>query len=432
MKKLIPVLLVLILSNLSFAQQLEIFGYFEPQLMDAKVGSENYQMSSNKLRIDLKYQPSDKVTFAANFDYIAYHGKTQWDILKFLPGHVANEAFSLNYLGYEINPYILPFDDRQFLDNAFLKLSFKLADLTLGKQQLSMGAGYVWNPTDVFNQKDVIDPTYEQPGHNAFRLDMPIKNSFGLTAIYAPTDNWHSTDLLLKLKGRLAHFDLSLLAIQKQWKNSDFRVFDLVSTNFYQLESKRLIFGGDIVGELLGIGVWGEFSKTKVTIKDDDYKNYISYWNQYFTHMPGLPIGQMIYPLNLKNNYYELVIGADYTFDFHTYIMAEFYRNTAAKTEYRNYTLNDWMQFLSAETKTITRDQVYLLINHPLTDLIELGCSTIYSFCDKSAALIPMLTYNVFENVDFTLIGNFYLGEPGAAYATNLGNGGLLRARIYF
>ena len=179
--------------QLSFSQNVEIFGYFEPQLMGAKIGSDFYQLNSNKLRIDLQLKASGTVSFGANFDYITYHGKTKWDILEFLPKSVTAEAPTMN-------PYSMPYENKHFLDNAFVKLSFKYTDFTIGKQQLSMGTGYAWNPTDVFNKKDVIDPTYEQPGHNAFRIDLPIKNDFGITAIYAPTEDWKYTDILLKLK----------------------------------------------------------------------------------------------------------------------------------------------------------------------------------------------------------------------------------------
>ena len=44
----------------------------------------------------------------------------------------------------------------------------------------------------------------------------------------------------------------------------------------------------------------------------------------------------------------------------------------------------------------------------------------------------PMLSYNIFENVDLSIFGNVYFGKDGTAYAKNLGNGGVLRARVYF
>ncbi len=97
------ILIVLILPLAVLAQDIEIFGYFEPQLMVAKIKDDFVQMSSNKLRVDLKYQPGEQFTFGANFDYITYHGKTKWDILEYLPENVVNEASQIDFLGYEIN-----------------------------------------------------------------------------------------------------------------------------------------------------------------------------------------------------------------------------------------------------------------------------------------------------------------------------------------
>jgi len=415
-------LLFIVLNPLiSFSQQVEIFGYFEPQLMGAKIGNDFYQLSSNKLRVDLQLKASDNVSFGANLDYITYHGKTQWDILKFLPEAVAAEAPAMI-------PYIMPYENKNFLDNAFVKLSFKYADFTIGKQQLSMGTGYVWNPTDVFNKKDIIDPTYEQPGHNAFRVDLPIKNDFRITAIYAPTEDWKYTDILLKLKGRIfSHFDFSLLGIQKHWNYTDARIFDPIAMNFYQMNTKRHILGADFVGELLGLGVWGEYAYNKVKIDDDEKQAYFNAFASLLS-LSSFPYR----PMQITQDYYELVLGSDYTFDFQTYIMCEYYRNTSAKSDYKRYNFNDWMQYLFAETKSITRDQVYLLVKHPITDLIDIGGSYIISLSDNSSAFIPMVTYNVFENVDLSLFGNYYFGKKGTAYASNLGNGGIFRLRVYF
>ena len=118
------IIFMLILNAKAVCQKLELFGYFEPQLMGAKIKNEFYQLGSNKLRVDFQFKPSDKVAFGANFDYITYYGKTQWNILDFLPQIVTDEASPSSFFGVEFNPYILPFENRQFLDNAYLKLSF--------------------------------------------------------------------------------------------------------------------------------------------------------------------------------------------------------------------------------------------------------------------------------------------------------------------
>ena len=89
--------------------------------------------------------------------------------------------------------YRFSFSDQTFLDNAYVMIRMKYADLIVGKQQISLGTGYVWNPTDIFNIKDILDPTYEQPGHNAIRLDIPIGTKYNLTGIYSPDDTWKNS-----------------------------------------------------------------------------------------------------------------------------------------------------------------------------------------------------------------------------------------------
>ena len=159
------------------------------------------------------------------------------------------------------------------------------------------------------------------------------------------------------------------------------------------------MIGTTTAGELLGLGLWAEYAYNKMEI---------------------------------TKNFYELVIGCDYTFDFQTYIMFEYYRNTLGKTDYKQYTLNNWMRLLTTEQKAISRDQLYGFIQHPATDLMDFGFSAIFSISDKSLALVPMVNYNIFENVELLAYLNFYLGNEGTAYAKNLGNGGILRARVYF
>jgi hypothetical protein len=295
--------------------------------------------------------------------------------------------------------YVLPFSDRHFLDNAYIKIAFKHFDLTVGKQQISLGTGYVWNPMDVFNVKDYLDPTYEQPGHNAIRLDVPLGTSYTLTALFSPDDTWRNSAKLIQLKGRISHFDYSLIAIEKAWRFHDYLQFDYENMNFLELPEKRQLLGVSTAGELLGLGVWAEYAHN---------------WME-----------------NTKD-FYELVVGTDYTFDFQTYVMVEYYRNTLGKTDYEDYNLNDWMRMLAFEQKSISRDQVYAFIQHPATDLLSIGLSSIYSISDNSLALIPTLNYSFSDNVEIFAYLNFNFGKEGKFFAKNMGNGGLIRARVYF
>ena len=369
------------------AQTVSVGGYFEPQLMGISLKNHFYLLQSNKLRVDLNSDVTEKVSFAANFDFIRYNGKTHWNALDYLPESLTKTIPSIFRQAFRFS-----YKDSIFLDNAFVRFSFRYADLTVGRQQISLGTGYAWNPTDVFNMKNLIDPTYEQPGHNAIRLDIPLGTRYTVVALAAPGDDFKTSGKLLRFKGRLGHFDYSLIGIETQWRFTDFR-------RFHSTPETRRLLGADFAGQILGIGVWGEWA---------------SNW------------------MKQNGNFTEAVLGADYTFNNGLYILAEGFHTTLGKKNYQNYTLSDWMQFLMGQKKALARDQVYLFSSYPATDFVTLGFSAVASLSDGSVALIPMVTDNVFENVELTLFGNFYRGKEGTAYASNLGNGGMVRLRVYF
>ncbi len=385
----------LMLTYSSLAQEkVAIFGYFESQITGAEVKSDFFQLYINKLRLDLKSDVSEKISFAANLNYITYHGKKVWNILDFLSTDITStvppEMESL---------YILPFSNQAYLDNAYLRLSFNRFDLTIGKQQISLGTGYVWNPMDVFNIKELIDPTYEQPGHSAVRLDLPLGNVYTLTTLYSPDDTWKNSAKLLQFKGRLSHFDYSFIAIEKVWRFHDYTRIDAETMSFLELPERRRLLGASTAGELFGLGVWAEFAYNWMEFSED---------------------------------FYELVIGADYTFDFQTYAMLEYYRNTLGRTDDEQYTLNDWMRLFTAEQKAISRDQLYLFIQHPVTDFLDLGLQNVYCISDNSLTLAPTFYYSLSQNIDIMAYLNFNFGKEGTVFSRDMGNGGLVRVRVYF
>jgi hypothetical protein len=382
------------LAPLHAQDKVEIFGYFEPQLLGTRLQGSFYQTFTNKLRLDLRSDLSNHITFAGNVNFITYHGKTEWNVLDFLSDDIVST------IPPEMQSfYVLNFEHEIVLDNAWVKLSFKPMDITLGKQQISVGTGYVWNPTDVFNSKDVLDPTYEQPGHTALRLDVPLPAAATLMVLYAPESTWSSSAKQLELKGHVGRFDLSLTAIETMWQTYDYMSFDPQEMNFLALSEKRRLLGGSTAGELLGLGVWAEFAYNWMERPED---------------------------------FYEMVVGGDYTFKSQTYVMCEYYRNTMGKSDFEEYDLNDWMRYFAAEQKAIARDQIYVFVQHPVTDLLYLGLQTLYSISDNSAALVPTFFYSLSDNVEIFAYLNFNLGKEGTAYARKLGDGGLIRLRVYF
>lgn len=370
------------------AQEVEIYGYFEPQYMGLYKDEDYYQLNSNKLRVDLKSKAVENTEFGANLIYLLNFGKKSWNILDFLPERVTYD------IPIELYPlFQFTYRDTFYLDNVYARLSFNRFAITVGKQQISLGTGYFSNPTDVFNVKDALDPTYEQPGHNAVRMDLYLGTRLSLMALYSPIEmDWGNSGELVRMKAGLGHFDFSVLFNEMQYETTDFYTFQT------ERQLRRYI-GLNFVGELLGFGVWGEGAYN--FLKEDD-------------------------------DFYEFIVGADYTFESGLYTLIEYHRNSPAKANYEEYDLNDWMRFFVGEIKTIARDQLYGFIQYPLTDLIAIGTSTIISVSDRSAAFVPTIYYSLFENVELTLMMNFYIGDEEKVYNSNLGNGGFLRANIYF
>ena len=387
MKWVVTILVVLLLTFTAAAQELSIFGYFESQLTMAALQDNMAQLHSNKLRVDLKTDFSRLVTFTGNYNIITYHGTTHWDFLEFLPDSMVYNIPLQNY-----DNYIIDYTDRYFLDNAFARISSRYADITVGKQQISLGTGYAWNPTDLFNTKDILDPTYEQPGHNALKVDIPFAQRIMFSTIYEPEDTWDLSGKLVRLKVGISRFDLLAIALERQWTYTDFRTFAAQ-------DIKRRMYGGDIVGEFLGLGVWGEYAYNDLENGDD---------------------------------FDEMIFGADYTFYSGTHALCEYYRNTQGESSKDDYNLNTVMRWLMGETRSVSQDQLFLYVNHPATDLLQAGGSLIACLNDGSVVVVPTVIYSMFENLDLTLFGNIYMGEEGTNYSSELGSGGIVRMRLYF
>ena len=369
------------------AEDADLYGYVEPQISVAEVNKETKQMTSLKLRLDLEAALSDRMTFQGNFNYITRHGDKTWHLVDFLSDDIKNSLFP----GAR-DLFIYSLDDECFVDNAFLKITFDRFDLTIGRQQISPGAGYAWNPTDVFNSKNLLDPTYEQRGHDALRVDIPSGLNGTVMLLYSPEDKDYTSGKFAGLKYNISHFEVMLMGGERTHRWKDY-------STLKDVNETRKIIGGDIVGELLGMGVWLELA-----------------WND----------------MEISEGYFEGLFGFDYTFEGGLYLLNEFYRNERGKSDYREYTFTDWMSYFATETKSITRDQWFFYISYPATDLLTIGTSVITSLNDWSLVLVPTAEYNFLENLDVTVFGNFYFGDDGETYSPLLGQGGLVRLRYYF
>ncbi|MBI5843328.1 MAG: hypothetical protein HZB23_01515 [Deltaproteobacteria bacterium] len=113
------------------------------------------------------------------------------------------------------------------IDRASVKISLRRADLTIGRQAVTFGKAWFWNPLDLFSPFDAtqFDRDYKA-GVDAIRLDAPFSDFSGATVIYVAgreldgsggyktNDNidasWSGSALIGRLYATVRGFDLAL------------------------------------------------------------------------------------------------------------------------------------------------------------------------------------------------------------------------------
>jgi hypothetical protein len=353
--------------------QAEIFGHYESEVDGARIGGTDYSFGYNKLRVDLQAFPAQEVTVGANVNIRRYHGKTNWNIFDFLPDSLWQPFFGENAT------WIFALRDTLYLDNVYLKARFKHFDLTVGKQQISLGTGYAWNPTDIFNIKDLMDPTYEQTGVTAIRAEVPFGDRMLADIIYSPKEGWEESPQFIRFKLGIGSFDLTASVGQFRWERTG---LNLTTLQPLIIRTSRNLYGGSAVGQIWEIGMWAEGA-----------------WNE----------------LSKGDDFAEYVIGVDHTFDFQTYLMMEYYHNGSG-TESDSLTINDYMYSLGGQTHSLMQDYLFVLANHPISDVLSAGLMGIANLNDESFAINPLLDWNAFENVSVSLFLSKAVGEDDTEF----------------
>ena len=359
--------LIIVLFPVIAFTQVDIFGYYETEYDHIQLANKSYNFSYNKLRLDLESRPGENVKIGANINFRLFNGKTEFNIFDFLP----MDSGEIN--GETISSLSEPLLDEMYLDNIYLRTSLQLFDFTIGKQPISLGTGYAWNPLDIFNQKDLIDPTYEQAGINALRMEIPIMNWGTLDIIIEPDSTWDMSSKLIQLKSSLSSFDFSLNGGNQ---------YHLIPSGESSYAYDEVFFGGgSFVGEFWEFGLWGE----------------------------------TLWSLDADNNFGEVVFGMDHTFNNGFYLMAEYFHNSLG-AEKNKVTFDHYLYNFSGETHSLMQNYFFAMGMYNLTDYIS-GSLFIYgNLDDQSFILAPQLNWDAFEDVTLGALVSQSFGENDSEF----------------
>src|SRR6056297_34388 len=373
-------------SSISNAEPVQIFGYFRSELTASDSESTGF-MILNRLRLDFETSLSRKLYLAGNFNLIFYGGDDEGNFLNNIPDSISGSVPS----GLR-NSFRYSFDDDMEWDNIFFQYRFERFDLTVGKQQINFGSGYAWNPTDVFNVKSLIDPGEEKSGHKALRIDYPLSLSSRFLFLYDLEDKYDDPGVLLQYKTNLGHFDYSITF-------ADRYLYRVDHNSFSTLRYRRKMAGLSVVGEAFGLGVWFEGAYNWIDGND---------------------------------NFYEFVVGWNYTWQNSFYLLVEYFHSTQGYSDSGNYDLNGWMRFISGEISSLSRDNLYLYCSYPWNDLTTVGLAVASSISDGSMVLIPTVEYSLFNDIYLEFFGAVNTGDEGTLFSRELGNGVLAKLTWYF
>lgn len=365
------------------AAQIDFFGYAETETDQIALNNTIYNFGYVKLRLDMETNHTNWFA-AGNLNIQRYFGRRSWDLRDFIPTEMwAGAGFPENALQMQIG-------DTLYLDNLYVRMSFPRLDVAVGRLPVSLGTGYAWNPLDIFNRKDILDPTYEQPGVMAVRADFSLGQRSALSVILTPAENWKTAAKMIQAKTGIQRFDFTMNWAQQErlipyWRMKDISVTRAILS----------LAGGSFTGQIGEFGLWAEG-----IVDLDGY------------------------------SYNEWVMGADHTFDSGAYLMVEHLFNGMGAT-LAELSLDHYLNYFLGESHSLNQDYWFGYFRYPFTDLISLGTYVLFNGDDESYSVNPTLEWSPFEDIYVSAYYQIPGGREDSEYGL-LDSAWRLRLRAYF
>lgn len=373
MNKLI-FLILLIISKISFAQlsSFDYNGYTKYLFSSVKypIFGERFIDHLLHSRLNSRWYPAQSLTAALELRTRFFYG-----------GSVENIPFYSNLIKSKqglIDLDVFLWDEKKTIgyaeiDRLWLDYVKNDWQFTVGRQRIAWGTSWAWNPTDLFNPKDVLDFDYEEmPGVDAVRIQYYTGPVTKVELAVSPGKD--KTDLTA---AGLISFN--------QW-NYD---FNLIAG----YKKERWVLGGGWVGDIKDAGFRGE-----ILVSQAPKQKYDSPYYQL----------NDIKPLSSDNPYVSIVISGDYTFPNSFYIHTELLFNSNGTDKYASVYQKEAIQL---DMLTPARWSIFQEFAYQFTPLLRGGILGIFNPDDKSYVIVPSAGYSVITNLDLYLTG-FIFGGP--------------------
>ncbi len=369
-------LVLIAFTRISAAQSpAALSGYLEHQFAIDRAAGEWTHLDYDRLRIDLKAEAGRRASVSAAFIGQLYRGDTERDLRAYLPASLAAQFDSLT----------LALSDRMLLNHAFLTVRPGRLEITAGKQFLTWGAAWVFNPTELFRPKNLYEPTYDREGIGAVSVRLPLTTHSDLLVAFVPDGPLGRSGYVARSRHHVSGTDFSLLAAT---------LYDASLPGFRS--NRRYTLGGDVSGEALGLGIWLEGTVSSVG----------------------------------ERRWLDAVVGANSTVGESTLLLLEIFHNGRGEIA-APYDFRDWSERLAGVTRTMGRWNVYAMATREVGQLWRVGLSMIGNPGDRSGVLIPLISYEFAQDVEILFNALLFGGSDESEYGMDR-QGAFLRARVYF
>jgi hypothetical protein len=330
-------------------------------------------LSQSVLRLTLAGRPHPALSYelhaVESADYTTGGGAFGTAGFGLVPGAVRYRALDLAWRQHERPDRAVLAD----VDRANATLHLARADVTVGRQAITFGKTYLWNPLDLFLafEPQQFDREYK-PGVDAMRVDVPLGPFSGVNLVGAAGRTIGATPAARQRAGA-------------SWAGSAVvaRAFTTVGGFDLALQGGK-VFGG----WQAGLGATGEIGPLEARIEATGLLASAS---------PPLLPGLLPPSERLVEDAAEVVVGTGHRFDNTLTLEAEYFYNGAGDPVHRDVAFT---RLLAGATLGVSEHLAGLLATYDLLPILvgQLGC--IVSLDDPSVQVLPQLTWSATDEVE--------------------------------
>jgi hypothetical protein len=341
------------------------------------------QFSQNLLRLIAGGRPTEQLSYEVHgiqsYTYSSAGGGTESPIFGTSGADRRYRALDATWDWHEGDNSVASL----WLDRFNAKSAFSWADITVGRQAITFGKAYFWNPLDIFLPFDPrqFDRDYKA-GVDALRVDIPLGSFTGVNLITVAGRELDSSGEFID--------DGTLNA---SWYGSTVlgRVFTTLKGWDFALQGGK-IYGG----YQLGTGVVGEIGPIEARAEASYF------WARDSEPLPVPLQGDLV------EDAFTAVVGFGHRFDNTLTVELEYFYNGAGESSDLD---ESFVRFRSGSSLQMSQHLTGLLVSYEFIPIITGQLTALYSWEDPSGQMQPILAWSPSDNTEVLVGASINFGD---------------------